>query len=83
MDHHHQEGVLRSQIVIEAVSVTKIDASQIGHHNFDAAIDHPHRMIFATQAVSKGDYLESLSGLVFHSRLESGPWIEAWRGPPN
>ena len=73
MDHHHQEGVLRSHTMNEAVSVTKIDASQIGHHNFDAAIDHLHRMILATQAVSRGDYLGSLSGLVFHSRLESGP----------
>ena len=73
MDHHHQEGVLRSHTMNEAVSVTKIDASQIGHRNFDAAIDHLHRMILATQAVSRGDYLGSLSGLVFHSRLESGP----------
>ena len=83
MDHHHQEGVHRNQNVDEAVSETKIDASRIGYHNFDAAIDHLHRMILATQAVSRGDYLGSLSGLVFHSRLESGPWIEAWRGPPS
>ena len=73
MDHHRQAEVHRSQKVNEAVGLTKTNAGQIGRHNFDAVIDHLLRKVLVGLAVSRGDYLGSLSGLVFHSRLESDP----------